>query len=113
MDIQLLLKELDDNRLGEFFSSGALQRARAYAPRVQDLQVNGQLLQAAVQGSEFAPYLVKVRLETREFFGQRSLEIATRCTCPVVNRCKHAAAVIMAARRPGALVDTPRIEVLQ
>ena len=54
------------------------------------------------------PYRVTVRVDRKEFFGQSSVEITTRCTCPVGNRCKHAAAVILAARRPGALVDAPR-----
>ncbi len=112
MQLGSLLRQLDDERLGEFFSSTALQRARAYAGRVSALEASGNLLSATVQGGEGEPYRVRVRVEMREFLGQRSLEIATRCSCPVVNRCKHAAAVLMAARLPDAISTRPRREIV-
>ena len=61
---------------------------------------------------EPVPYRVTVRIERREFFGQSNIELFARCTCPVGNRCKHAAALILAARRAGALVEKPRAEIL-
>ena len=113
MDLPRLLAQLDDTLLGELFSANALMRARTYVGRVRNIEVAGNQLQALVQGTETAPYRVSVRLERREFFGKSSVELATRCTCPVGNRCKHAAALVLAARRPGALADNkPRAEVL-
>jgi superfamily II DNA or RNA helicase len=112
MDLPRLLAQLDDTLLGELFSASALNRARTYVGRVRHIEMAGNQLQAQVQGTEAVPYRVTVRIERREFFGQSSIELATRCTCPVGNRCKHAAALILAARRPGALVDKPRAEVL-
>ncbi len=112
MPLDSLIRQLDDERLGEFFSSSALQRARAYIDRVDALEAAGNQLTARVQGEAAEPYKVRVKVELREFLGQRSLEIGTRCSCPVVNRCKHAAAVLMAARRPDAVSTRPRDEIV-
>ena len=112
MELARLLAQLDDSLLGDLFSASALTRARAYVGRVRHIEVSGNQLQALVQGNEPAPYRVTVRIERREFFGQSNLELFARCTCPVGNRCKHAAALILAARRAGTLVEKPRAEIL-
>ena len=112
MELARLLAQIDDTLLAELFSANALTRARGYVGRVRNVEAAGNQLQGLVQGSDPAPYRVSVRIERREFFGEGSIELATRCTCPVGNRCKHAAALILAARRPGVLVDKPRDEVL-
>ncbi|MCB1896677.1 MAG: DEAD/DEAH box helicase [Zoogloeaceae bacterium] len=112
MHFDSLIRQLDDERLSEFFSAAALQQARAFIDRVASLEASGNLLSARVGGGGES-YLVRVRVETREFLGQRSLELTTRCNCPVVNRCKHAAAVLMAARRPDAVSSRPRKEVVE
>ena len=54
------------------------------------------------RGPKRCPYRVTVRIERREFSAGSSVRLATRCTCPVGNRCRHAAALVLAARRPGA-----------
>ncbi|MCB1926494.1 MAG: DEAD/DEAH box helicase [Rhodocyclaceae bacterium] len=112
MHFDSLIRQLDDERLGEYFSAAALQQARAFVDRVAALEASGNLLSAKVGGGSGEPFLVRVRVETREFLGQRSLELTTRCNCPVVNRCKHAAAALMAARRPDAVSSRPRKEVV-
>ncbi|MDD3326111.1 MAG: DEAD/DEAH box helicase [Zoogloea sp.] len=112
MELARLLAQLDDSLLGDLFSASALSRARAYVGRVRHIEVSGNQLQALVQGKEPAPYRVTVRIERREFLGQSNIELFARCTCPVGNRCKHAAALILAARRAGALVEKPRAEIL-
>ncbi|WP_284189607.1 SWIM zinc finger family protein, partial [Zoogloea oryzae] len=112
MELARLLAQIDDTLLGELFSASALTRARGYVGRVRNLETAGNQIQALVQGTEPAPYRVSVRVDRKEFFGKSSIELTTRCTCPVGNRCKHAAAVILAARRPGVLVDKPRAEIL-
>lgn len=111
MELDRLLAQLDETGLAEFFSANALARARGYVGRVSQLEGTANILQANVQGTERRPYKVWVRIERREFFGERSIDLATRCTCPVGNRCKHAAALILAARRGGAIVDKPRAEI--
>ena len=93
MELAHLLAQLDDNLLGDLFSASALTRARSYVGRVRNLEVSGNQLQALVQGKEPVPYRVTVRIERREFFGQSNIELFARCTCPVGNRCKHAAAL--------------------
>ena len=113
MDLAKSFARLDDAALSEFFSNAALAKARGYLNRVRDIERAGGVLRAKVQGSDYAPYAVTVRLETREFFGAPSLEIATRCTCPVGNRCKHAAALLLAVRKQGLPADKPRSEILQ
>ena len=112
MDLARLLAQIDDTLLGELFSANALTRARAYVGRVRNIETVGNQIQGLVPGSDTVPYRVTVRIERRDFFGQSSIEIGTRCTCPVGHHCKHAAALILAARRPGALVDRPRAEIL-
>ncbi|MCK6374267.1 MAG: DEAD/DEAH box helicase [Zoogloea sp.] len=112
MELARLLAQIDDTLLGELFSANALTRARGYVGRVRNLETAGNQIQALVQGTEPVPYRVSVRVERKEFFGKSSIELTTRCTCPVGNRCKHAAAVILAARRPGAVQDKPRAEIL-
>jgi superfamily II DNA or RNA helicase len=113
MDLAKSLARLDDGALSEFFSNSAIAKAHGYLSRVREIERTGDLLRAKVQGSDYAPYAVSIRLENREFFGTPSLEIATRCTCPVGNRCKHAAALLMAVRKQGLPADKPRSEVLQ
>ncbi|MCB1909889.1 MAG: DEAD/DEAH box helicase [Rhodocyclaceae bacterium] len=112
MRFDSLIRQLDDERLGEFFSAAALQQARAFVDRVASLEASGSMLSAQVAGGGGERFQVRVRVETREFLGQRSLELATRCNCPVVNRCKHAAAVLMAARLPDAISSRPRREIV-
>ena len=113
MSIQDLLARLDDDALSGFFSNNALQRARTYIGRVGAIEMAGNTLRANVQGSARAPYRTVVRLEARSFLGEPSVEIDAACTCPVGHSCKHAAALILAARRPGALVERPRAEVIE
>jgi len=113
MALAQLLALLDDDMLQQLFSNNAIARGTGYVGRVRNLEVAGNALTAQVQGSEPQPYRTSVRLERRDFYGESSLEIATRCTCPVGNRCKHAVAVLLFAQRPGALVEKPREAVLQ
>jgi superfamily II DNA or RNA helicase len=113
MALPQLIAELNDAALLQLFSNSAVSKGRAYVKRVGRIEVAGHTLSASVQGGEPRPYRTSVRLERRDFFGDLRVEIVTRCTCPVGNRCKHAVALLMAARRPGALVEKPREAVLQ
>ncbi|GAA5176501.1 hypothetical protein GCM10025771_11380 [Niveibacterium umoris] len=113
MPLTDLLTRLDDATLEEFFSSAALARGRQYTGRVRDLELSGDALMANVTGSAPRPYRTVVRLSQRELLGEITIEIASRCSCPVGGRCKHVVAVLLAAKRPGALVEKPRAEVLE
>lgn len=113
MPLAALLDRIDDQVLQELFSNSAIAKARAYVPRVRHIEVAGHTLSADVQGSEPRPYRTSVRLARREFLGESAIDVATRCSCPVGNRCKHAVALLLAAKRPGALVEKPRDFVLQ
>ncbi|MBI4755647.1 MAG: SWIM zinc finger family protein [Betaproteobacteria bacterium] len=112
MPVSQLLDKVDDAVLDQLFSNNAIARGRGYVGRVRRIEVAGNTLSADVQGSVSTPYHTSVRLERRDFFGEASIELATRCTCPVGNRCKHAVALLLAARRPGALQEKPRESVL-
>ncbi|MEZ5626316.1 MAG: SWIM zinc finger family protein [Rhodocyclaceae bacterium] len=112
MTINRLLAELTDDTLAEFFSSNALLRARSYVARVGRIEAAGNTLAASVQGTQRQPYRTTVRLERRALFGEPSLEITASCTCPVGSRCKHAAALLLAARRQGSVAEQPRRDVL-
>lgn len=113
MELTRLLTQLDSRMLGELFSEDTIARGNHYVSRVGDIDVSGPTLRALVRGSQPQPYQVSVRLERREYFGERTLEIATRCSCPVGNRCKHAVALLLAARKQGELIEKPRTEVLR
>ena len=112
MTINRLIAELTDETLTEFFSSNALSRARGYVARVGRIEAAGNTLSASIQGTQRQPYRTTVRLERRALFGEPSLEITASCTCPVGSRCKHAAALLLAARRQGSVAEQPRREVL-
>ena len=113
MELTRLLSQLDDRMLGELFSEETILRGSSYVSRVGDIEVNGPTLRALVRGSRPQPYQVSVRLERREYFGERTLEIASRCSCPVGNRCKHAVGLLLAAKQQGELIEKPRAEVLR
>ena len=113
MELTRLLSQLDDRMLGELFSEETIARGRQYVSHVGDIDVSGATLRAHVRGSRPQPYQVSVRLERREYFGERTLEIASRCSCPVGNRCKHAVGLLLAAKQQGELIEKPRAEVLR
>ncbi len=113
MELTRLLSQLDDRMLGELFSEDAITRGSGYVSSVGDIEVNGSTLRALVRGTRPQPYKVSVRLERREYFGERTLEIASRCSCPVGNRCKHAVGLLLAAKEQGELIERPRAEVLR
>ncbi|WP_018409853.1 DEAD/DEAH box helicase [Methyloversatilis thermotolerans] len=113
MELTRLLSQLDARMLGELFSEETIKRGRQYITQVGEIEVNGSRMRARVRGSESTPYEVIVRLERREYFGELTLEVATRCTCPVGNRCKHAVALLLAAQKRGELIERPRGEVLK
>ncbi|OYW31698.1 MAG: helicase SNF2, partial [Methyloversatilis sp. 12-65-5] len=113
MELTRLLSQLDDRMLGELFSEETIVRGSGYVSRVGDIEVNGPTLRALVRGSRPQPYQVSVRLERREYFGERTLEVASRCSCPVGNRCKHAVGLLLAAKQQGELIEKPRAEILR
>jgi superfamily II DNA or RNA helicase len=113
MELTRLLSQLDDRMLGELFSEETIIRGSGYVSRVGDIEVNGPTLRALVRGSRPQPYQVSVRLERREYFGERTLEVASRCSCPVGNRCKHAVGLLLAAKQQGELIEKPRAEILR
>ncbi|WP_018228332.1 DEAD/DEAH box helicase [Methyloversatilis universalis] len=113
MELTRLLSQLDNRMLGEMFSEDTIVRGGQYVTRVGDIDVQGPTLRALVRGTRPQPYQVTVRLERREYFGERTLEIATRCSCPVGNRCKHAVGLLLAAKKQGELIERPRAEVLR
>ena len=101
-----LLLELDDRQLSRFFDRGALARGRHChtSGAVQQVRVlsrtRGQVLLAGeVWGTAPAPYQVQVRAEGSP---SRSLYLNGYCSCPVAHNCKHAVAVVLAARTPVA-----------
>lgn len=112
MQLNRLLEALDDATLSELFANATLNKGRAYVGRVRQIEAVGNQLEAWVQGSEREPYRARVKLVMREYDGERTLEITSRCSCPVGSRCKHVVALLLAARRPGALNDKPREAVL-
>ncbi|MEM7017936.1 MAG: SNF2-related protein, partial [Pseudomonadota bacterium] len=62
--------------------------------------VDGVILKAKVEGSEYEPYHVEVEV-TRTPRGH--VEFESTCSCPVGHRCKHSAAALLKA------LDTPEL----
>ncbi|HYP46491.1 MAG TPA: DEAD/DEAH box helicase [Propionibacteriaceae bacterium] len=84
----------------------AFARALIYARsgRVSDLQFDEQALTVTgrVSGSYRDAYATTVRLANPD--GHRPGQHSARCSCPVVQDCKHAAAVLIAARGQSDIV---------
>ncbi len=86
---------LGDTDLERRFGAETLARGQAYADerRVGPIRAAGELLMATVKGSAGQSYPCSVVATA----GPASL-VAT-CTCPVRRDCKHAAALLLTARR--------------
>jgi uncharacterized Zn finger protein len=86
------------------------ERAReiARSGAVSDLVRRGDDLDAAVQGSEPAPYRVAIRLDPNGDVAE------FRCTCPYEwgGACKHVVATLLRAVEPGAVTERPPLREL-
>jgi uncharacterized Zn finger protein len=98
---------ISESVISQHATSESLARGDDYARsgRVRDLRLRDNLLTASVQGSEYAPYTVRVSLHDGD------LTDAT-CTClyGYGGWCKHiVAALLVAARQPEAVVERPSL----
>ncbi len=86
---------ISDTDLERRFGASTLARGQDYADdgRVSGIRTAGDLIMGKVTGTEQAPYQCSVVATA----GPASL-VAT-CTCPVRRDCKHAAALLLTARR--------------
>ncbi len=96
------LAALDDAELARAFGAVTLDRARDYADRGRVLQAAvsregalAVLIEGRVSGSARRAYSTTVLL-TEDASGAW---LDARCTCPVLRMCKHAAALLIVARR--------------
>lgn len=105
IDPDLTLREADIKRS---FPPATLSAGRSYEQRgrVQDLQITsgGAVITATTQGSRPDPYVQNIRVSR----SPEGLRITGICTCPVRIRCKHVAAVAIAAQRKEAALLRPR-----
>jgi uncharacterized Zn finger protein len=95
------ISEVDIQRLA---GATIFERGRRYyrGKQVFDLVLRGDLLYAAVQGSEYDPYQVSIR------FADDGLASAV-CSCPYEGAvCKHVvAALLVVAREPELIEERP------
>jgi len=112
MQLSRLLELLDEAALTQLFSNATIKKGQSYVGRVKRIEATGAQLEAWVQGSDPEPYRTRAKLMLRDYDGERQVEVSSHCTCPVGSRCKHVVALLLAAKRPGALVDRPREAVL-
>ena len=96
-----IVEAFTDARLDAFYDHGTLLRGRSYAneDRVRLLVSGPGAINAACRGSQGAAYVVAIRWSAR---GDR-IELDDTCSCPIGGGCKHCVAVILTARRSGAL----------
>lgn len=82
----------DRVQIGHWLGTGTVDKALAYVCAVSNLEWDGDVLSASVNGTQKIPYEVNV------FFDGRSNKITIdgTCTCPVGYGCKHVAAVLLA-----------------
>ncbi|MER8523376.1 SWIM zinc finger family protein [Mesorhizobium sp. M1076] len=95
--IRALATEESFARGKSYFRSGA----------VSELVRRGDVLTAQVEGSEFAPYVVTVRLREGGVADTRGVT-ETRCSCPYDwgGACKHVVAVLLKfVAKPGEVVE--------
>jgi superfamily II DNA or RNA helicase len=96
-----IFRRCDDGELARSFGWPVLERGRDYADRgrVVALEVSGAtpritLLTARVRGSGGRVYGTNLTVSEQS----SGLWVEARCSCPVGRMCKHAAAVLLAAR---------------
>lgn len=99
--VQDWLRSLDDDVLRGEFDRGTFQRAVAYAQGNRVLLTgtagNPHVLEARVLGSRSQLYTTSIHPYFDEF-GDPDYW-TTECSCPIGGDCKHAVALIMAARK--------------
>ncbi|MEZ5087160.1 MAG: DEAD/DEAH box helicase [Tessaracoccus sp.] len=97
----VLEPEHDD--LLAYFGSPTMQRAAEYVSggRLVNIRTTPKLITSQVRGSGMHVYQTSVVCER----GYETLN--TICTCPVRNRCKHAAALLLHARATGQAASAP------
>jgi hypothetical protein len=102
--MSLTVLPFSEDDIEETFDRRDLNRGRDYwrrgAVRSLEIENDGHLLTALVQGSQRSPYEVTIIIEREESarperFSEPTL--LTECSCPVGFDCKHAAAVCLAA----------------
>jgi superfamily II DNA or RNA helicase len=97
-----------DAALARAFGPRELEKARSYVGAVAKLEVRAERISAQVQGSARQPYRVTVTLTRgRDRYGDERPQGI--CSCPVYAGCKHAVAVLLAARAIAASGANPEI----
>ncbi|MBR0566624.1 DEAD/DEAH box helicase [Azoarcus sp. L1K30] len=86
-----------------------LEKGRAYVRATSDLQLEGELLTAQVQGTVRLPYRVAIRINPHPLAGRTLL---SSCSCPVGGSCKHVAATLIAWLNRRRDPNRPREQVL-
>ncbi|MEX2314648.1 MAG: SWIM zinc finger family protein, partial [Thermomicrobiales bacterium] len=106
---------ISDTLISQHATDESYARGDDYARsgRVSALSVRDNVLSASVQGSEFAPYSVRVTAHEGAV-----TDAACTCLYSYGGWCKHiVAALIVAARQPGEVAERPslagRLELLE
>ena len=86
-----------------------LDKGRACLRATSNLQLEGDLLSAQVQGSARQPYRVAIRFNPHPL-AARALQ--STCSCPVGGSCKHVAATLLAWLNRRQDPNRPREQVL-
>ena len=82
-----------DEDLLRWIDERTLQKTAHYLSSVRDLQLQGDMLTAEVQGSARQPYHVEIDLAASTRTARSRLH--SHCTCPVGQNCKHVATVLV------------------
>ncbi|MFD1719557.1 SNF2-related protein [Georgenia deserti] len=106
-----VLAALTDDMLARHFDSRTLTRARGYVSRVRgrptihDLRKDAVTATASIQGTDVTPYHVEFHADVgtpaNRPSGRSTAEewVASVCSCPVGNQCKHGAALALVLRQ--------------
>jgi hypothetical protein len=108
------ISTLTEAELRRAFDAGAVSRGKPYAHAgrvvVRQVDPDGQRVQGDVRGTGPAVYVTTVQLRESRTGETR---IVSTCTCPISVGCKHAVALIVAARdaiEPLEITDAPEPE---
>ncbi len=82
----------DRQQILQWLGASTVAKALDRVQTVSNLEWDGDVLSASVQGSQKTPYDVDVYFERTG----KQIEIKGECTCPVGYQCKHVAAVLFA-----------------
>lgn len=104
-----LARFTEDELIG-LFGRTTFNRGQGYIGNVLELNAEDDRIHAFVQGTDFEPYELGIRLRGG---AQGRTTLQSWCSCPVGGHCKHVVAALLAAQRTSGAESEPAPSPLQ